>query len=137
MTGLQRFAAAYSLDGQDEGRSAWEHPALLACTGYDAVRQGLAGASFEGGLYRVHDAESGPLALQELRSAFPEYAGRATPFGYDWMGRHFAVDAGRTSESGEAAVLLLEPGTGDVYVSGRRSLLAVAVRRQRHQGARG
>jgi hypothetical protein len=44
---------------------------------------------------------------------FPRFAARACPFGYDWLGRQFAVDAGRI-EAGEPLVLLVEPGTGEV-----------------------
>jgi hypothetical protein len=36
---------------------------------------------------------------------------RAIPFGFDWLGRPFAVDRDRTGASGHLC-LLLEPGTG-------------------------
>jgi len=61
-----------------------------------------------------HDvlATSGPLALAWIGEAFPEFASRACPFGYDWLGRQFAIDTGR-SHAGQPLVLLLEPATGE------------------------
>ena len=55
---------------------------------------------------------SGPRALTWIAEAFPEFADRACPFGYDWLGRQFAIDIGR-QEAGQPLVLLLEPGTGE------------------------
>ncbi|MBJ7353947.1 MAG: DUF1851 domain-containing protein [Thermoleophilaceae bacterium] len=47
-----------------------------------------------------------------MADAFPEFAQRVCPFGYDWLGRQFAVDSGRV-EDGQPQVLMLEPGTGE------------------------
>jgi hypothetical protein len=90
---------------------AWQEPRLMAVDGYLELADRFAGCSFENGLYRLHDATSGPLALSWIAEAFPEFAGRVCPFGYDWLGRQFAVDAGR-QQAGRPLVLLLEPGTG-------------------------
>lgn len=90
----------------------WREPRLLAVKGYEELASKYAGCSFENGLYRLHDASSGPLALSLVAEAFPEFASRACPFGYDWLGRQFAIDAGR-AQGGQPLVLMLEPGTGE------------------------
>lgn len=90
----------------------WGDPRLLAVEGYESLAARFAGCSFESGLYRLHDATSGPLAASWIAEAFPEFASRACPFGYDWLGRQFAVDSGR-QQGGQPLVLLLEPGTGE------------------------
>lgn len=90
----------------------WQEQRLLAADGYTALAASFAGCSFENGLYRLHDATSGPRALAWIVEAFPEFAGRACPFAYDWLGRQFAIDAAR-QEAGQPLVLVLEPGTGE------------------------
>jgi hypothetical protein len=92
--------------------ATWREPRLLAVEGYEEFAARFAGCSFENGLYRLHDASSGPLALSLIAEGFPEFASRACPFGYDWLGRQFAIDAGRL-QGGQPLVLLLEPGTGE------------------------
>jgi hypothetical protein len=73
----------------------------------------FAGVSFNDGLYRLHGAHSGLLAVEAIAAGFPEFASRATPFAFDWLGRHVALDAMRPSVAGEPQILVLESGTGD------------------------
>ncbi|MBF4766630.1 DUF1851 domain-containing protein [Nocardioides agariphilus] len=110
---FERFWAAYSgLRDTSEAGSVWTHQRLKALDGYIAFAREFAGASFDGGVYRVHDDRTGPQALSLVTDAFPEFAERVCPFGYDWLGRQFAVDSGRVVGQ-EPQVLLLEPGTGE------------------------
>lgn len=92
--------------------SVWRDDRLIGVAGYVEFAGEFSGASFGGGLYRVHDDQTGPRALKLVVEAFPEFAGRVRPFGYDWLGRQFAVDFGRV-DAGQPQVLLLEPGTGE------------------------
>jgi T6SS immunity protein Tdi1, C-terminal len=108
---FDQFAATFRLDTADTGTELWDDPRLTAADGYSEFARRFAGRSFNLGLYRVHDTESGPRSADLLREAFPAFASRACPFGYDWLGRQFAVDADRREE-GQPLVLLLEPGTG-------------------------
>lgn len=101
------------LPAEQRSGATWREPRLLAAGGYEDLAERFAGCSFENGLYRLHDASSGPRALAWIAESFPEFAHRACPFGYDWLGRQFAIDTGRVV-AGQALVLLLEPGTGDV-----------------------
>jgi Domain of unknown function (DUF1851) len=91
----------------------WLDARLLAPSGYREFADRFAGCSFADGLYRLHDAESGPRGEALLAEAFPDFKDRACPFAYDWLGRQFASDA-RRLDQGEPLILLAEPGTGQV-----------------------
>jgi len=85
---------------------------LVAADGYAELTKQFAGCTFENGLYRVHDSASGRAAHEAFRDGFPRYVGRALPFGFDWLGRQFALDQERIQD-GEPLVLMLDPGTGE------------------------
>jgi hypothetical protein len=90
-------------------------PLLEGSTGHRAFTEVVAGQSFNGGAYRAHDAESAENAKAMVVAAFPEIAESVSvPFGYDWMGRQFALDSRRRDRSGEPLVVLCQPGTGQV-----------------------
>ncbi len=69
------------------------------------------GSTFERGLYRLHTRESSENAAVVVGEAFSELVGGIAPFGFDWLGRQFAVDLRR---GGNRNVLLVEPGTGEI-----------------------
>ena len=96
---------------RDVAGKVWQNSVLLSADGYVELATGLAGRSVQDGLYRFHDSSTGPAALKAVRKGFPERAELAVPFGYDWLGRHFALDQTR-SDDGELLVVMLEPGTG-------------------------
>lgn len=72
----------------------------------------LGGSSFNGGLYRVVRLSDLDVWASRIGYAFPEFRGRVTCFGYDWLGRAFAIDATRL-EAGRPGVVMFEPGTGE------------------------
>lgn len=72
----------------------------------------FSGMSFNRGLYRIVRAQDLPVWSNRIVLGFPAFAGRITCFGYDWLGRTFAVDAKRIEE-GEPGVVMFEPGTGE------------------------
>ncbi|WP_460850410.1 T6SS immunity protein Tdi1 domain-containing protein [Nocardioides ultimimeridianus] len=90
----------------------WRDERLLGVAGYSEFAAEFAGVTFSGGLYRVHDVQTGPQSSVLVAEAFPELAQRTCPFAYDWLGRQFAVDVARVA-GGVPQVLLLEPGTGE------------------------
>ncbi|MFI2362996.1 T6SS immunity protein Tdi1 domain-containing protein [Promicromonospora sp. NPDC019610] len=110
---FNRFRSAYVPDQSSESNNTpWLANSAVGTEGYvDFVRE-FAGISFAGGLYRVHNSASGARALDFVGGAFPEFRNRAFPFGFDWLGRQFALDFSRTSD-GQPLVVLLEPGTGE------------------------
>lgn len=77
----------------------WEYPPFGGCT-------------FDGGLYRIHGSESARLASGWVNEAFPEFQGKLVCFGFDWLGRQFALDPLRGSAP-DLQVLMLEPGTAE------------------------
>jgi len=70
------------------------------------------GTSFRRGLYRVVRAADLDQWKARVLLGFPEFAGRITCFGYDWLGRAFAVDTQRL-ERGQPGVVMFEPCTGE------------------------
>ena len=71
------------------------------------------GQSFKKGLYRLHTLNSIDIWNSNIIQAFPEYKGRIKCFGYDWLGRQFALDYKRVVK-GQPQILMFEPGTGEV-----------------------
>lgn len=109
---FERFLAEHPLLPPGQVASPmWREPRLQAATGYDELAGRFAGCSFQNGLYRLHDASSGPRTQALIAEAFPSFAARAYPFAFDWLGRQFALDEGR-KQADEPLVLILEPGTG-------------------------
>lgn len=69
------------------------------------------GCSFDKALYRVMTPSSIEGWNQTIECAFPDFDGRVQCFGYDWLGRIFALDSG-TLEEGYSGVVMFVPGTG-------------------------
>lgn len=70
------------------------------------------GKTFNQGVYRVLRPDQLADAKEAMERVFPEFRGRIEPFGFDWLGRHFALDR-RRIENGKAQVLILEVGAGE------------------------
>jgi len=87
-------------------------PPGLRTPGLGELIARFGGASFNGGLYRIVRTSDLSAWNDRVSLGFPEFAERITCFGYDWLGRAFAIDAAR-QEQGQPAVLLFEPGTGE------------------------
>lgn len=71
------------------------------------------GSSFENGLYRVIRSLDVDAWDARVATAFPEFGDRISCFGYDWLGRAFAIDRGRF-EQGLPGVVMFELGSGDI-----------------------
>lgn len=80
-------------------------------SGWSDLMAGHAGSTFNDGLYRLHTPESSALANTAVSEAHPHLAGHIERFGYDWLGRQFAIDT--QAPTGES-VRMIEPGTGEV-----------------------
>lgn len=72
----------------------------------------FSGVSFNHGLYRIVRAQDLAAWSSRIVVGFPAFAGRITCFGYDWLGRTFAIDTKRAVD-GEPGVVMFEPGTGE------------------------
>jgi hypothetical protein len=66
------------------------------------------------GLLRIHDAESGPEATEELLEAFTGEAEGLLVFATDWLGRHYA--AGNTDDG--PVVVRADIGSAELTVIG-------------------
>jgi len=71
------------------------------------------GRGFNRGIYRTHKISDISKWNFILGEAFPEFKDGFICFGYDWLGRHFALDLKR-EVSRELLILMFEPGTGEV-----------------------
>lgn len=105
---LERFLAAFrttqgSVRAVEEARDGFRVQEVIGRLG---------GCTFDGGLYRVHTADTSRAAEALVAAAYPDLAHRmGHVFGYDWLGRQFAVDRGVPDEG---AVVMFEPGTGEM-----------------------
>jgi hypothetical protein len=106
----ERFRERFSVDSSDKAvrvdRSVESGEAHLR----ELFAQ-FGGDSFNDGLYRVMDAGASDSWSKLVGQAFPTFSGAVTCFGFDWLGRIFALDARRLVE-GLPGVVMLEPGTG-------------------------
>lgn len=103
---LKQFMRAFALTAGSVQGSA------DGCQTIGDVMVVLGGCTFGGGLYRLHTPTSSGVASSMSAAAFPEYEFPLRCFGFDWLGRQFALDP-RRGGALDPEVLLLEPGTGE------------------------
>lgn len=77
-------------------------------TGISEFMNIFSGRTFLNGLYRIHNAEDVEKWNEILKKSFPKFQNDIQVFGYDWLGRNFALDMKRD------VVLIFEPGTGEI-----------------------
>ena len=70
------------------------------------------GVTFLNGLYRIHRIQDISKWNEIVAEAFPPAKDVVLVFGYDWVGRMFAIFSATNT------VLILEPGTGEAYDTG-------------------
>jgi hypothetical protein len=70
------------------------------------------GSSFGSGLYRVVHPSDLSAWHDRFHLAFPQFKDCVTCFGFDWLGRAFALD-NRRLQSGQPRVIMFELGTGE------------------------
>lgn len=102
----------------DMAFSGYAETSILAeieplASGFTELLTRCGGGSFRNGLYRLHTPEGICKWTAIILDSFPEYQGRVTCFGYDWLGRHFALDRNHLVDQ-QAQVLLFDPGFCEV-----------------------
>jgi hypothetical protein len=85
---------------------------VSSVAGWSELIAQFGGDSFKRGMYRVIRATDLADWSARVFLAFPAFNGRITCFGYDWLGRAFAVDT-RRLEQGQPGVVMFEPGMGE------------------------
>ena len=96
---------------QDKGPML--EPLGLAVPGYIDFMTKYSGVSVAGGLYRIHEVEKIERWNGIISDAFPKFHSNLSCFGFDWLGRQFALDGERLTAGGPE-ILMFEPGTGEV-----------------------
>ncbi|MDY6978275.1 MAG: DUF1851 domain-containing protein [Pseudomonadota bacterium] len=81
--------------------------------GFFELMASYGGATFNEGLYRLHSVQDILKWTRLVEEEFTSYKDRFICFGYDWLGRHFALDKSRV-ENNQMLILLFEPGAGEV-----------------------
>jgi hypothetical protein len=70
--------------------------------------------SWNGGLYRTLEISQQSEWKKIIGDLFDGYEKRVVPFGYDWLGRMYCLDASRV-QGGQPFVLLIDPSPVKVY----------------------
>lgn len=73
----------------------------------------LGGQSFNQGLYRIISPERIVYWNEMVALGYPNHKNKINCFGMDWLGRIFALSAGRLVEN-KSGIVLFEPGTAQV-----------------------
>jgi hypothetical protein len=82
--------------------------------GWDELFTQCPGATFNNGIYRLHTPASLRAAHQLITQCTPSLHGKVFCFGYDWLGRRFALDPRRMFD-GEPGILLIDLVTRHSY----------------------
>ena len=112
-TGFCNFFQVKPNEGKETNQSLGFNDIQKKSTGFVELLSNFQGMSFSNGLYRFHKLEEIAHWNEIILDAFPEFDGRISCFGYDWLGRHFSLDSGRV-ENNQPQILMFEPGTGEV-----------------------
>jgi hypothetical protein len=68
------------------------------------------GLSLNNGVYKTHTPNSSVHWSILIGNYFPNFSGKLIPFGFDWMGRQFAVHASKTN-----IILMFDPSTAEYF----------------------
>ena len=111
---FSKFKASYSETGRAPSSLNEDLLAKIEpyAHGFTELVREFGGVSFDNGVYRLHSVQNILAWTKTVESALPDYRGRTICFGFDWLGRHFALDKGKLTAD-QMNVLLLDPGTGE------------------------
>lgn len=109
---IEPFLSCYQITAKPSSRQQEEQPTTKVPE-VEALQRAIGGCTFDHGIYRVLRGHEAVSSASAIGTVFPELLDRALPFGYDWLGRHFAVDLGADFESVQS-ILMIEVGAGEV-----------------------
>jgi hypothetical protein len=95
----------------DAPRNPWPGGRVV---GFAELTSAYMGFAFAGGIYRLHSQASGVTCDQLIRAVCPWLSPMVYSFGYDWLGRQFALDDQRMA-GGEPLVLMCDLTTGEAF----------------------
>jgi hypothetical protein len=105
------FSSAYPITSS-VGNAPLDLAGVSVPDDFRSLIEKFGGCTFGNGLYRILRGDRIKETYSSLVAIFPEYANRILPFGFDWLGRHFALDFGRMTD-GAPTILLLDVGFGE------------------------
>jgi len=109
---FEQFRKNFSRDRARSDDADATVPLNVDVSGWNEFFSEFSGCSFNDGLYRIFGSKSMEKWNEIVSSSFSIPSDSLACFGYDWLGRVFALDFDR-SEAGEPLILMFEPGTGD------------------------
>lgn len=90
---FESFEDVFKADEKTITRKVYEHPTLMRCKNYKEFAEKYAGASFNEGIFRFYDSESGPAMQQIVEDTFFKgYPTTHIVFASDWLGKQYAID---------------------------------------------
>lgn len=111
-----KFLRKYSLERpSSELYEGLDRKAKKTIHGFSALSNlfdNLGGCTFDQGLYRIHTYGSSLYWSELVANYFGDYKHKIYCFGFDWFGRHFAIDLQKYS-TGEDVIYLFDPATGE------------------------
>ncbi len=110
----ERFEQQFQCDLDLLGNQAYTLKGVAKELELSKLLLSFAGKSFNKGMYRIMTEESICCWNDLIGQVFPSFFQRITCFSYDWLGRIFAVDAGRLEDK-RPGVVMFEPGTGEAF----------------------
>jgi hypothetical protein len=114
---FERFLADYKVTSTSEATARIPIPNPSPdrpIRGWAELFGSFAGATFNSGIYRLHTPASAEAARRLIGEALPRLRGIDSCFGYDWLGRQFALDFDREID-GEPAIRLVDLVTPICY----------------------
>jgi len=108
---FEDFLANYAVTSSVDNTHSYGGTAKLENALVETIKA-LGGKSFNNGIYRVCNFEKVEALTSLGEEYFPKLKGKIQVFGYDWLGRLFALD--QTSGNRlDSEIVLIEPGAGD------------------------
>lgn len=112
---LDRFTNHYAVTGIEKDLyGKYAEVGDIAIKNVDQVKfllDQFGGATFDRGLFRIHSKGSFYYWTKLCFEYFKKYKGTSYVFGFDWVGRHFAL----TEKANKSIILLLDPATAEVF----------------------
>jgi len=110
---FNKFESKYKIDNMCNELKVTSFDFAIKNEDLNELLHRFSGCSFNNGIYRVHSFEQIEKWTEIISLAFPDFANEVICFGYDWLGRQFAIDNRRKSLD-KSSILMFEPGTGEV-----------------------
>lgn len=97
---------------EDLGPGKLSLSTIISLNEVHEIIEQLGGKTFNDGLYRIFQAEEIQPVVNIINDSFMEFCDQLEPFGFDWLGRIFAVNKNRFVDNGYQ-VTMLEFGAGE------------------------